>query len=99
MREAVQICPAGRLVFGLQLPIAAQSKTFAQDWEAGGGAKEILRIAQACDRSGFFYVAVCDHIAVPRAAAAAMSTTWYDVIATLGFLAAATANVRLLSYV
>lgn len=99
MREAVQICPAGRLVFGLQLPIAAQSKTFAQEWEADGGTKDILRIAQACDRSGFFYVAVCDHVAVPRAAAAAMSTTWYDVIATLGFLAAATANVRLLSYV
>jgi probable F420-dependent oxidoreductase len=28
-----------------------------------------------------------------------MSTTWYDAIATLGFLAAATKHVRLLSYV
>ena len=96
---AVQICPAGQLVYGLQLPVTAQSTVFAAPWEATAGTAEILKIAQACDRSGFFYVAVCDHVCVPRAAAAAMSTVWYDTIATLGFLAAATRNVRLLSYV
>ena len=36
---------------------------------------------------------------VPRSHAAAMSTIWYDTVATLGFLAAATQRVRLLSYV
>ena len=56
-------------------------------------------MAQACDRAGFFYVAVCDHVCVPRSHAAAMSTIWYDTVATLGFLAAATQRVRLLSYV
>src|SRR6185369_4113207 len=98
-RDAVQIVPPGQLVYGLQLPITAQSATFAAPWEATAGTEEILRVAQACDRSGFFYVAVCDHVCVPRSHAAAMSTVWYDVIATLGFLAAATRNVRLLSYV
>jgi len=96
---AVQIVPQGRLVYGLQLPVTAQSTVFAAPWEANAGAAEILEIAQACDRSGFFYVAVCDHVCVPRAAAAAMSTVWYDTVATLGFLAAATQKVRLLSYV
>lgn len=98
-RETVQIVPAGQLVYGLQLPVTAQSATFAAPWEATAGTNEILRVAQACDRHGFFYVAVCDHVCVPRSHAAAMSTTWYDVIATLGFLAAATQRVRLLSYV
>jgi probable F420-dependent oxidoreductase len=97
--EAVRIVPEGRLVYGLQLPVAAQSTIFAQPWEAEAGAAEILRVATACDRSGFFYVAVCDHVCVPRERAAAMSTVWYDIVATLGFLAAATRNVRLLSYV
>ena len=97
--SAVQIVPPGKLVYGLQLPVAAQSKAFAAPWEAAAGADEILRIAQACDRSGFFYLAVSDHVCVTREAAAAMSTVWYDTIATLGFLAAATRNVRLLSYV
>jgi probable F420-dependent oxidoreductase len=96
---AVSIIPAGKFVYGMQLPVVAQSTAFAAPWEAGAGTAEILRIAQACDRNGFFYLAVSDHICVTREAAAAMSTVWYDNIATLGFLAAATRNVRLLSYV
>src|SRR5215471_5863209 len=83
----------------MQLPVAAQSTVFAAPWEAAAGPEELLRVAQACDRAGFFYVAVCDHVCVPRAHAAAMGTVWYDAIATLGFLAAATERVRLMSYV
>src|SRR5262249_26706706 len=96
---AVRVVPEGRLVWGLQLPVAAQSTVFAQPWEATAGTPEILRVAQTCDRVGCFYVAGCDHVCVPRAKAAAMSTVWYDAVATLGFLAAATSRVRLLSYV
>lgn len=97
--STVQIVPPGRLVFGLQLPVAAQSTVFAQPWEAAAGPPELRRVAEAADRAGFFYVAVCDHVCVPRAHANAMSTVWYDAVATLGFLAAATTRVRLLSYV
>jgi len=99
MGSGVQIVGPGRLEVGMQMPITAQSTYFAAPWEASAGTAEIRRVAQACDRSGFFYVAVCDHVAVPRAAATTMSTTWYDCVATLGFLAAATQRVRLLSYV
>ena len=97
--DAVQICPKGKLVYGMQMPITAQSTVFAAPWEATAGTAEILNIAQACDANGFFYLAVSDHVCVPREQANAMSTVWYDTIATLGFLAAATQRVRLLSYV
>lgn len=99
MKEFVQICPSGRLVFGMQMPVTAQSTIFAAPWEANAGHEEIRGVAQACDRAGFFYIAVCDHICVPRVAATAMSTVWYDTVATLGYLAAVTQRVRLLSYV
>ena len=98
-RDAVRIVPPGQLVWGMQVPVAAQSRNFAAPWEASAGPAELLRVAEACDRHGFFYLAVSDHVAVPRQAAATMSTTWYDAIATLGYLAAATQKVRLLSYV
>jgi len=98
-RTAVTVVPRGELVYGMHLPIAAQSTSFAQPWEAAAGPAELRRVAEACDRSGFFYVAISDHVAVPRSHAAAMSTMWYDAVATLGFLAAATRRVRLLSYV
>src|SRR5215831_7249065 len=97
--SAVQIVPPDRLVYGMQMPVTAQSRVFVAPWEADAGPEEIVRVAQACDRNGFFYLAVCDHICVPRDHADAMSTVWYDPIATLGFVAAATRSVRLLSYV
>src|SRR5512143_1399521 len=96
---AVSIVPPNTLVCGMQLPVAAQSATFVQPWEASAGAAEMRRVAEACEAAGLFYLAVSDHVAVPRSHAAAMSTGWSDAIATLGFLAAAPRRVRLLSYV
>lgn len=87
------------LKFGMQLPVQAQSTLVAAPWEAAAGPAELAAVAQACDRSGLDYVAVCDHIAVPRDLAPRMSTTWYDTVATLSWLAGRTNDVRLLSHV
>ena len=97
--KAVSILPPGGLACGLVLPGVAQSGLVGEPWESGARPEEILRVARACECAGFFYVAVCDHVAIPRSKAAAMSTVWSDPVATLGFLAAATERVRLLSYV
>jgi probable F420-dependent oxidoreductase len=99
MGATVQILPKGKLVFGMQVPVVAQSRLIAQPWEIGGGTEEILRVVGECERSGLFYLSVCDHVCVPRDRAAAMSTVWYDPVATLGFLAAATKKIHLMSYV
>jgi len=95
----VQIIPEGKVAFGIQLPIQSQSTIYVEDWERGAGPVELAQVARQADESGFFYVAVCDHTAIPRRLAGAMSTTWYDTIATLGWLAALTTRVRLLSHV
>ena len=55
--SSVQIVPDGRLVWGLQLPVAAQSTVFVQPWEASAGTAELLRVAETCDRVGCFYLA------------------------------------------
>lgn len=91
--------PAGQVWFGLQLPVQALSTAFADEWELGAGPADIAEIATACDESGFGYVAVCDHVAIPGAKAAEMRTTWYDTVATLSWLAAKTTHVHLLSHV
>jgi probable F420-dependent oxidoreductase len=85
--------------FGLQLPVQAQSTLFAQTWERDAGPAELAAVAQACDQHGFDFVGVCDHVAIPRERAAAMSTVWYDPVATLGWLAGMTSRVKLLSHV
>lgn len=87
------------LAYGIQLPVQSQSTIYAEPWEAGAGPADLVEIARAADRSGFDYVAVCDHVAIPRRLADAMGTVWYDPVATLAFLAGVTGRVRLLSHV
>lgn len=99
VNDVVSVCPEGQLVFGLHLPIAAQSQAFVQGYESGCGPAEMRRIAEAADRLGYFYLAVSDHIAIPRDLSGAMSTTWYDTVATLSWCAAVTSRIRLMSYV
>ena len=87
------------LGFTMQLPVQAQSTLIAQPWEPASGPAELAAVARACDANGFYSVSVCDHVAIPRERAPTMTTTWYDTVATLGWIAGFTAKVRLLSHV
>ena len=88
----------GGIRFGIQLPIQTLTRTLADPWEERAGVSDLVAIAQRCDRRGFDFIGVCDHIAIPDDESCAhMTTTWYDTIATLGFLAAQTQRTRLLS--
>ena len=95
----MSLIPEGQLAVGLQLPVHAQSRVFAEPWERGAGVDEITAIARAADDLGYFYLGVCDHIAIPRERAGTMGTTWYDAMTTLGFLAGITSRIRLLTHV
>ncbi|MGV9450251.1 LLM class F420-dependent oxidoreductase [Streptomyces sp. NPDC003635] len=88
-----------RVSYGIQLPIQSQSTLFAEPWEAAASPDDLLAVARAADHAGFSYVACCDHVAIPRRLASAMSTVWYDPVATLAYLAAGTERVRLLSHI
>ncbi|MEV1022149.1 TIGR03619 family F420-dependent LLM class oxidoreductase [Streptomyces sp. NPDC050264] len=88
-----------RLAYGIQLPVQSQSTIYAEPWEAAAGPDDLAEVARAADRGGFDYIACCDHVAIPRRLAEAMSTTWYDPVATLSYLAGVTERVRLLSHV
>lgn len=97
--HVVGAVPPGSVVVGMQLPIQSQSTLYVAEWETSAGPAEMATVARTADRSGFFYVGVCDHTAIPRRLAAAMGTVWYDTVATLGWLAGITSDVRLLSHV
>src|SRR3954465_1741466 len=81
------IVPAGQVVFGIQLPVQAQSKYFVERWELSAGPAEVAAVAQAADRSGFFYVAVCAHVCIRADLAPRMSAVWWNTFATLSWLA------------
>ena len=54
--DVVTVVPAGKLVFGIQLPSVAMSTMVAAPWERenGAGVPELVQAAQAADRAGFF---------------------------------------------
>jgi len=91
--------PPGTLAYGMQLPIQSQSTIYAEPWEDSAGARELSFIAKAADRNGFWYVAVCDHVAIPKPLDEKMGTSWWDTMATLGWLAGITEQVHLMSHV
>jgi len=91
--------PSGKIVYGTQLPIQSQSSLYAAKWEPTATPADLLSIAQAADRSGYFYVAVCDHIVIPCDKADAMGLWWQDCLTTLGWLASGTTKTALLSHV
>jgi probable F420-dependent oxidoreductase len=93
------IVPPGSVVYGIQLPVQAQSKYFVEPWELDAGPAEMADVAKAADQSGFFYIGVCDHVAIPAELSPRMGAIWYDTIATLAWLAAQTSTTRLLSSV
>ncbi len=88
-----------RLAYGMQLPIQAQSTYFVEAWEPAADRTDLAAVVRACEAAHFDYVAVCDHVAIPRASAATMNTTWFDTVATLGWVAGITEQLRLLSHV
>lgn len=92
------ITRVGTPCFGLQLPIQTLTRTLVDPWEEKASVADLVAIAKRCDERDFDFIGVCDHVAIPDDAYARnMSTTWYDTVATLGFLAAHTSRIRLVS--
>ncbi len=94
------VVPEGEVMFGMQLPIQTLTRTLVDPWEDDASVDDLVTVAQTAERSGMGFVGVCDHIAIPQNDYAKnMTTTWYDTVATLAFLAAHTSTVKLLSVV
>ncbi len=91
--------PHGARVFGIQLPIQAQSNYFVGEWERDAGPAELARIAKTADDTGYFYIGVCDHVALPESVVGGMGTHWMEPIGTLSWLAAHTSKIGLLTHV
>lgn len=91
--------PGGTRVYGMQLPVQAQSAYFVAEWERTAGPDEMARLVQTADANGYFYVGVCDHVTLPESVVGGMGTHWVDPISTLGWIAALTERVGLLTHV
>ncbi|MHA3020673.1 TIGR03619 family F420-dependent LLM class oxidoreductase [Mycobacterium sp. BMJ-28] len=84
---------------GLSTPIVVQVPGLAGSWEADAGIDDLVRIAAAADTLGFDYLTCSEHVAIPTAVASSRGAVYWDPLATLGYLAAHTSRIRLVTSV
>lgn len=85
--------------FGLTTPVVTLAPHTHASWEETAGTEEIRAIAAAADRLGYAHLSCSEHIAIPTSAAAVRGGRYYDPAPTLGFIAAITRRIRLLTHV
>jgi probable F420-dependent oxidoreductase len=68
-------------------------------WEEAAGMAELVEIARTADRLGYHHLTCSEHVAIPTEVAEVRGATYWDPLATFGYLAAVTERVRLATYV
>ncbi len=85
--------------FGITTPVVTLSPRTHNEWERDAGPAEIARIAVAADQLGYSHLTCSEHVGIPQSAVDTRGGRYYDPAATLGFVAALTENIRLLTHV
>lgn len=84
---------------GIVTPVLIQHPATRAEWEAGADIEDVALIAEAADRLGYHHLTCSEHVAVPTGIAAERGGTYWDPLSTLGFLAARTRRIRLVTQV
>ena len=86
--------------FGLSTPVVTMVPRTHAAWERTAGVAEIRQIATAADRLGYFHLSCSEHVGIPvDVADQHRGSRYYDPAATLGYVAACTNRIRLLTHV
>lgn len=84
---------------GIASPVVTAVPGAHSAWETTAGIEELARIAEEADRLGFHHLTCSEHVAVPEEIAEQRGGTYWDPLATFGFLAARTTRIRLATQV
>src|SRR5262249_4345384 len=85
--------------FGLTTPVVTLVPRSHATWEEDAGPDELRVIAEAADRLGYSYLSCSEHVALPAPVAEVRGGRYSEPAATLGFIAAVTRQIRLLTHV
>ncbi len=85
--------------YGIITPVVIANPRVVNEWEFAAGVDELAAVARAADRLGYHHLTASNHVAIPHAAAPRRGRRYWDPAVTLGFVAAVTERVKLVTYV
>jgi probable F420-dependent oxidoreductase len=80
---------------GIITPIVIVLPRAHNGWEVDATVEDLVEIARAADRLGYHHLTASEHVAVPVDVEARRGQRYWDLIATLSYLAAVTERIRL----
>ncbi|NKY43734.1 TIGR03619 family F420-dependent LLM class oxidoreductase [Nocardia cerradoensis] len=84
---------------GIVSPVVTRVPGAHSEWEVTAGIAELARVAEHADALGFAHLTCSEHVAVPVDVAAQRGGTYWDPLATFGYLAARTERIRFVTQV
>jgi probable F420-dependent oxidoreductase len=83
------------LGLGILSPVVTLTAGSHASWEREAGIDDVVRIARAAEALGYDHLTCSEHVAVPTAAVPVRGGTYWDPLATFGYVAAGTERIRL----
>lgn len=84
---------------GIVTPVLTRLPRAHARWEAEAGIGEVEQVVMAAERLGYEFATCSEHVAIPALVAETRGATYWDPLATFGYLAARTTTIRLATFV
>jgi probable F420-dependent oxidoreductase len=84
---------------GIVTPVLTRLPGAHARWEEQAGIREVTRVVAEAERLGYDFCTCSEHVAVPADVAEVRGATYWDPLATFGYLAARTSTIRLATFV
>ena len=84
---------------GVVTPVLTRLPGAHAAWEQDAGIAEVARVAIEAERLGYHHLTCSEHVGIPRPVADVRGATYWDPLATFGYLAARTTTIRLATFV
>jgi probable F420-dependent oxidoreductase len=82
------------LALGINTPVLTMLPGAHARWEENGTIEDVAAIARTADRLGYHHLTCSEHIVVPTDVATVRGSRYWDPLATFGYLAALTTEIR-----
>jgi probable F420-dependent oxidoreductase len=84
---------------GIVTPVLTRLPRAHARWETEAGIAEVERVVVGAEQLGSEFATCSEHVAIPRSVAETRGATYWDPLATFGYLAARTTTIRLATFV